>query len=45
MARCMFKAKNMCKEFCTQTVSCAIYLLNHSPTKIVKDQTPQYGVE
>ncbi|XP_006590086.1 uncharacterized protein [Glycine max] len=35
------KAKNMPKEFWAEAVACAIYLSNRSPTKNVKDQTPQ----
>ncbi|RDX88466.1 hypothetical protein CR513_29937, partial [Mucuna pruriens] len=41
MARCMLKAKSMPKEFWAETISCAVYLSNHSPTKNVKGQTPQ----
>ena len=41
MARCMLKAKNMPKEFWAETISCAIYLSNRSPTRSVKDKTPQ----
>ena len=41
MARCMLKAKNMPKEFWAEAVSCAVYLSNKSPTKSVKDKTPQ----
>ena len=41
MARSMMKAKLMLKEFWAEAVSCAIYLLNQSPTANIKDQTPQ----
>ena len=37
----MLKAKNMPKEFWAEAVACAVYLSNRSPTKNVKDQTPQ----
>ena len=37
----MLKAKNMPKEFWAEAVACASYLSNRSPTKNVKDQTPQ----
>ena len=41
MARCMLKAKSMPKEFWAEVVSCAVYLNNRSPTRNVRDQTPQ----
>nr|XP_009757763.1 PREDICTED: uncharacterized protein LOC104210538 [Nicotiana sylvestris] len=41
MARCMLKAKSMPKEFWAEAVSYAVYLNNRSPTRNVKDQTPQ----
>ncbi|KAL4368367.1 hypothetical protein GQ457_05G028310 [Hibiscus cannabinus] len=41
MARSMFKAKNMPKEFWAEVVSCAVYFSNRSPTKNVDNVTPQ----
>jgi len=41
IARCMLKAKNIPKEFWAEAVSCAVYLNNMSPTRNVRDQTPQ----
>ena len=41
MTRCMLKAKHLPKEFWAEAVSCAVYLSNRSPTKNVRDQTPQ----
>ena len=41
MDRCMLKAKNMPKEFWAEAISYAVYLSNRSPTRSVKDKTPQ----
>ena len=35
------KAKRLPKFFWAEAVSCAVYLSNRSPTKNVRDQTPQ----
>ena len=37
----MLKAKHLPKEFWAKDVSCAIYLSNRSPTRNLRDQTPQ----
>ena len=41
MARSMLKGKNLPNEYWVEAVSCAIYILNRSPTKIVMDMVPQ----
>ncbi|KZV28520.1 hypothetical protein F511_15600 [Dorcoceras hygrometricum] len=41
MARTMLKSKNMSKEFWAEVVACAVYLSNRSPTKSLKNVTPQ----
>ena len=41
MTSCMLKSKHLQKEFWAEAVSCAVYLSNRSPTKNVRDQTPQ----
>ncbi|KZV27848.1 hypothetical protein F511_36126 [Dorcoceras hygrometricum] len=41
MARTMVKSKNMPKEFWAEAVACAVYLSNRSPTKSLKNVTPQ----
>ena len=40
MARSMLKAKNLPNEYWAEEIACSIYILNRSPTKIVKDKTP-----
>lgn len=40
MVRCMLKRKKLQKELWAEAVSCAIYLINRSPTKCLKDCTP-----
>lgn len=40
MARSMLKSKKMPKEFWAEAVDCAVYLLNRSPTRSVRDKTP-----
>ena len=37
----MLKAKNLSNEFWAEAVACAIYILNRSPTKSVKNTIPQ----
>ncbi|KAK3037884.1 hypothetical protein RJ639_032114 [Escallonia herrerae] len=41
MARTMLKSKSMPKELWAEAVACAVYLSNRSPTKSLKDVTPQ----
>lgn len=41
MARSMLKGKNLPNEYWAKGVSCSIYILNKSPTKIVRDMIPQ----
>ncbi|GAA0186910.1 hypothetical protein LIER_34198 [Lithospermum erythrorhizon] len=40
MARCMLKKKNMPTKFWAEAVSCAVYLINRSPTKNLDDSIP-----
>ena len=40
MARCLLKRKNLSQNFWAEAVSCAVYLINRSPTKILKNHTP-----
>lgn len=40
MVRCMLKNKNLPACFWAEAVSCAVYLINRSPTKSLKDSTP-----
>ena len=44
MARSMLKNKKLPKEFWVEAVACAIYLSSRSPTKSLKNVTPQ-GVD
>ena len=37
----MLKGKNLPNEYWAEAVACAIYILNRSPTKIVRDKIPQ----
>ncbi|MCO5554063.1 hypothetical protein L7F22_007589 [Adiantum nelumboides] len=41
MARCMLKAQDMPNSFWAEAVNTAVYILNRSFTKAVKDMTPQ----
>ena len=41
MARSMLKSKNMPEDFWAEAVACAVYVSNRSPTKSLKDVTPQ----
>ena len=41
MARSMLKSKNMPEEFWAEAVACTVYVSNRSPTKSLKDVTPQ----
>jgi hypothetical protein len=41
MARSMLKGKNLSNEYWAEVVACAMYILNKSPTKIVRDMIPQ----
>jgi hypothetical protein len=41
MARNMLKGKNLSNEYWVEAVACAVYILNRSPTKIVRDMIPQ----
>lgn len=41
MTRSMIKEKGLPKSFWAEAVACAVYLLNRSPTKSVKNVTPQ----
>ena len=41
MARSMLKGKNLPNVYWAEVVSFAVYILNRSPTKIVRDMTPQ----
>ena len=40
MARCLLKRKNLSQIFVAEAVSCAVYLINRSPTKILNNHTP-----
>ena len=40
MARSMLKGKNLPNEYWVEVVSCYVYILNRSPTKIVRDMVP-----
>ena len=40
MARSMMKAKHLPNEYWAKAIACAVYILNHSPTKSVKDKIP-----
>ena len=41
MARCMLKEKHLPSEFWGEVVSTAVYILNKSPTKKLKDKVPE----
>ena len=41
MARCTLHAKNMSYKFWAETMFCATYLINRTPTKALKDITPE----
>lgn len=41
MASSMLKAKNLSNDFWAEIVACALYILNRSPMKSVKDKIPQ----
>jgi hypothetical protein len=41
MARSMLKGKNLSNEYWVEAIACAVYILNKSPTKIVRDMIPQ----
>ena len=41
MARCMLHAKNMHYKFWAEAMACATYILNRTPTKALKDITPE----
>lgn len=41
MARCMLHAKNMSYKFWAEVMFCATYLINRTPTKALKDITPE----
>ena len=41
MARCMLKEKNLPSKFWGEIVSTAVYILNKSPTKKLKDKVSE----
>ena len=41
MARCMLYSKGLHKKNWVEAVSCANFILNHVPTKVVKHATPE----
>ena len=41
MARCMLYSKGLHKKFWAEFVSCANFILNRVPTKVVKHVTPE----
>ena len=41
MERSMFKGRNLSIEYWANTVSCAIYVINRSPTKSVMNRVPE----
>ena len=41
MARSLFKGKNVSNEYLAEAVASTVYILNKSPTKIVRDMIPQ----
>lgn len=41
MERSMLKGKNLPNEYWAEAMACAVYILNRSPTKIVKNMIPQ----
>ena len=40
MARCLLKRKKLSSKFWAEAVSCAVYLINRSPTRNLKNCTP-----
>ena len=40
MSRCLMFEKNLPKEYWTETVHTAVFLLNRLPTKLVDEKTP-----
>eukprot|EP01018_Ginkgo_biloba_P015112 Gb_29066 [translate_table: standard] len=41
MARSMLKSMNLPNDYWSEAVAIAVYILNHSPTKLVKNITPK----
>jgi len=41
MARSLLKEKKMLKQYWAEAVSCAVYLLNRCPTRILQADTPE----
>ena len=41
MARSMLKGKNLPNQYWAEAVACVVYILNRSPTRIVRDKIPQ----
>jgi proline dehydrogenase len=41
MARSLLKEKKMLKQYWAEAVSCAVYLLNRCPTRILQVDTPE----
>jgi hypothetical protein len=41
MAKSMLKGKNLSNEYWAEVVDCVVYILNRSPTKILRDMIPQ----
>ena len=48
MARCLLKKKRLSRRFWAEAVSCAVYLINRSPTRSLENCTPHeawYGTK
>eukprot|EP01018_Ginkgo_biloba_P002869 Gb_33497 [translate_table: standard] len=41
MARSMLKSKNLLNDYWAEAMATTVYILNHSPTKSVKNITPK----
>ena len=41
MANCMLQSKGLGLNFCVEAINCVNYIVNHTPTKVLKNITPE----
>jgi hypothetical protein len=41
MANCMIQSKGLSLKYWTKAINCANYIVNHTPTKTLKNITPE----
>ena len=41
MANCMLQSKGLILNYWAEAINCANYIINHTPTKVLKNITPE----